>query len=115
MAGACRGAAYGRRKCPRPGRKGQPCGPTGGRWQEWSPAHEVSPEGSSAYRKGGCPCRRRASPSLAKSSGGGDGSQRGVRASFREKDDPAPMNSENSEDYPRGMEMRRCTHRSYYE
>ncbi|RWV77726.1 hypothetical protein GW17_00061404 [Ensete ventricosum] len=90
MVGACRGGACGRRQCPQPGRRwrlpdarlqgvaprpGLP--PTrmavgrSGRQQGQRPrkvappAHEVSPEGSSACRRGGCPRRRHAPPPLA--------------------------------------------------
>ncbi|RWW41270.1 hypothetical protein BHE74_00053256 [Ensete ventricosum] len=63
--------------------------------------------GGAGYR-GGCPLVGRlpagkGSHRLRRGSGGGGGAEgeRGVRASFGEKDDPAPMNSENFEDCPR--------------
>ncbi|RRT32280.1 hypothetical protein B296_00048156 [Ensete ventricosum] len=37
---------------------------------------------------------------LCRGNGDGTEGERGVRASFGEKDNPAPMNSENFEDYP---------------
>ncbi|RWW29870.1 hypothetical protein GW17_00005582 [Ensete ventricosum] len=85
--------------CPPQGRKGQPRG-QGCRLQGRSLAGAVAsrgnvrtrwlrpPEGSSACRRGGS----------------ADGGKR-ASASFREKDDHAPINSENSEDYP-------CVHNS---
>ncbi|RWV78741.1 hypothetical protein GW17_00060240 [Ensete ventricosum] len=85
MAGACRGGTCGRRQHPRPGRKGRlsaarpqgaaprpglpPARAVAGRSDRQQgqrprkvtpPAREVPLKGSSACRKGGCPCRWRA-------------------------------------------------------
>ncbi|RWW36497.1 hypothetical protein BHE74_00058479 [Ensete ventricosum] len=56
-------------------------------------------QGDSARRRGGRPLAGRL-PAGKGSDGGAEG-ERGVRASFREKDDAAPINSRNSEDCPR--------------
>ncbi|RWV77597.1 hypothetical protein GW17_00061547 [Ensete ventricosum] len=62
--------------------------------------------GGGASRKGGCPLVGRlpagkGSHRLHRGSGCDDAEgERGVRVSFREKDDPAPMNSKNSKDCP---------------
>ncbi|RWV83061.1 hypothetical protein GW17_00055382, partial [Ensete ventricosum] len=58
-----------------------------------------------ASRRGGRPLARwlpagKGSHRLHRGCGDAEG-ERGVRASFREKDDPAPMNSKNSKDCPR--------------
>ncbi|RWW44949.1 hypothetical protein BHE74_00049260, partial [Ensete ventricosum] len=91
MAGACRGGAYGRRQCPRPGLSParMAAGKSGHQQGQRphkvaSPAREVPLEGSSACRRGGCPRRRRAAlPSAQGSSddGDADGGKR-ARASF---------------------------------
>ncbi|RZS23805.1 hypothetical protein BHM03_00056786, partial [Ensete ventricosum] len=57
----------------------------GGRWQERPPASKVPPEGSSAYRRGGCPRRWRTTPPPTKGNDGSgdvDGGKERARASF---------------------------------
>ncbi|RWV82079.1 hypothetical protein GW17_00056448 [Ensete ventricosum] len=69
MAGACRGSAYVRRHRLRRGHKGQPRShgchlqgrlPTGAVPKVALPTHEVPPESSDAYYRGGCSRRQRA-------------------------------------------------------
>ncbi|RZS25271.1 hypothetical protein BHM03_00058448 [Ensete ventricosum] len=65
-------------------------------------ASSVANRGSGASCRGGCPLAGRllagkGSRHLRRGNGGAEG-ERGVRASFREKDDPAPINSKNFED-----------------
>ncbi|RRT54242.1 hypothetical protein B296_00015289, partial [Ensete ventricosum] len=65
----------------------------------------VANRGSDSSRRGGCPLAGRlpagkGSRRLRRGSDSGGEGERGVRASFGEKDDPAPMNLENSKDYP---------------
>ncbi|RRT41660.1 hypothetical protein B296_00055931, partial [Ensete ventricosum] len=68
-------------------------------------ASPTANRGGSANRRGGHPLAKRlpmgkGSRHLRRGSGGGAEGERGVRASFGEKDDPTPMNSENFEDCP---------------
>ncbi|RRT50464.1 hypothetical protein B296_00004167 [Ensete ventricosum] len=69
-------------------------------------ASPATSRGGGAHRRGGHPLARRlpikGSRPLRQGSGDAEG-ERGVWASFGEKDDPAPMNSKNSEDYPHIM------------
>ncbi|RWW27422.1 hypothetical protein GW17_00008146 [Ensete ventricosum] len=104
MASAYRGGACGRRHCLRRGRKGRlpAVRPQGAApWLGLSP--ERATAGRSSCQQGQRP--HKATPPegnrrLRRGSDGGDGAEgaRGVRASFLEKDDPAPINFENFED-----------------
>ncbi|RWV84903.1 hypothetical protein GW17_00053349 [Ensete ventricosum] len=69
--------------------------------------NSVASRGGSANRRDGCPLAGqqpagKGSHRLHRGSGGDDDAKgkRGVRASFQEKDDPTPINLENSEDCP---------------
>ncbi|RZS07287.1 hypothetical protein BHM03_00038132 [Ensete ventricosum] len=120
-AAARRGGAYGQKRCPwarsvaaspqgrqllaarRPQR-----GPAVGRSQRGPAVGRLqgatASKGCGASRRGGHPwhygCQRARAAATCAGGGGGAEGERGVRASFGEKDDPTPINLGNSEDCP---------------
>ncbi|RRT35847.1 hypothetical protein B296_00040496 [Ensete ventricosum] len=78
-------------------------------------ASPIASRGDDTRRRGGRPLVGRllvgkGSRRLYRGSGDSDGAEgeRGVRASFREKDDPAPINSKNFEDCPPSVFLVYC-------